>query len=79
MGILQKKTSRKSHKFEFGIQDKDSEPPSPYIFVPNLSADKLGFCYDPSLPIWANDTNSALFFLGVFSKAIFGEVVLEVG
>ena len=36
-------------------------PPSPYIFVPNLFASKLGFCYDPYLPIWANDPNSALF------------------
>ena len=37
-------------------------PPSPYIFGPNLFANKLGFCYDPSLPIWADDPNSALFF-----------------
>ena len=66
MGILHKKKSRKSHKFEFGIQDKDSELPFLYIFVPNLSANKLGFGYDPSLPIWANDPNSALFFLAFF-------------
>ena len=33
-------------------------PPSPFILGQNL----VGFCFDPSLPIWADDPNSALFF-----------------
>ena len=36
--------------------------PSPYILGPNSVAYKFGFCFDPSLPIRANDPYSAFFF-----------------
>ena len=36
MGILKEETLGKSHKFEFGIQDNDSEPPPPLISLAQI-------------------------------------------
>ena len=62
MGIIKKKTWENHKNLNLGFRTLTLSPPSPYIFVPNLFANKLGFCRDPSLPIGANDPNSALFF-----------------
>ena len=64
MGIIQKKPWENHKNLNLGFRTLTLSPPSPYIFVPNLFANKLGFCYDPSLPIWANDPNLALFLAG---------------
>ena len=66
MGIFKKKPWKDFTNLNLGFRTMTLSPPSPYIFGPNLFANKLGFCYDPSLPIWADDPNSALFFLAVF-------------
>ena len=56
---------------------------SPFIFWPNLFANKLGFSYDPSLPIWANDSNSAFFaraqFYAILTNIIAYRHVLPIG
>ena len=62
MGIIQKKPWENHKNLNLGFRTLTLSPLSPYILGPNLFAYKLGFCYDPSPSIWANDPNSALFF-----------------
>ena len=62
MGIIQEKTWENHTNLNLGFRTVTLSPLSPYILGPNLFAYKLGFCYDPSPSIWANDPNSALFF-----------------
>ena len=66
MGIIQEKTWENHTNLNLGFRTVTLSPLSPYILGPNLFAYKLGFCYDPSPSIWANDPNSALFFLAGF-------------
>ena len=68
MGIIQKKPWENHKNLNLGFRTLTLSPLSPYILGPNLFAYKLGFCYDPSPSIWANDPNSALFFLAGFPK-----------
>ena len=53
MGIIQKKPWENHKNLNLGFRTLTLSPLSPYILGPNLFAYKLGFCYDPSLPIWA--------------------------
>ena len=62
MGIIKKKPWENHKNLNLGFRTLTLSPLSPYILGPNLFAYKLGFCYDPSPSIWANDPNSALFF-----------------
>ena len=64
----QKKTWKNCTNLNLGFRKMTLSPPSPYIFGPNLFANKFRFCYDPSLPNWADDPNSALFWGAVFPK-----------
>ena len=64
MGIIQKKPWENHKNLNLGFRTLTLSPLSPYILGPNLFAYKLGFCYDPSPSIWANDPNSALFLAG---------------
>ena len=74
MGIIQEKTWENHTNLNLGFRTVTLSPLSPYILGPNLFAYKLGFCYDPSPSIWANDPNSALFFWAGFPKGIFRAV-----
>ena len=63
-----------SELLNLGFRTLTLSPLSPYISSPNLFGYKLGFCYDPSPSIWANDPNSALFFFGRFYMYSVGEI-----